>query len=190
MLFATQFNPPVNHSRRCARRRDPLSWCCTHSGPQRPIGRQGRSARCGGHTAHGGTHDVAGRAARIPSRSSSSPTTPAVGPGSTRASRGRDRRGPVVDAPPGPAHAPPAPPVAAPNPLSRREREVLGMLARGLRNKEIAELLFIADRTVKFHAQAIYRKLAVANRTEAVSVALRRGIVALDAPVPGARDAA
>jgi DNA-binding NarL/FixJ family response regulator len=66
-------------------------------------------------------------------------------------------------------------------PLSKREREVLVMLARGLPNKEIARLLFIADRTVKWHTQAIYRKLAVTNRTEAVGVALRRGLVALDA---------
>jgi DNA-binding NarL/FixJ family response regulator len=43
---------------------------------------------------------------------------------------------------------------------------------------------------VKFHAQAIYRKLEVTNRTEAVSVALRRGIVALDLLVSSARDAA
>jgi DNA-binding NarL/FixJ family response regulator len=86
------------------------------------------------------------------------------------------------------ADAPPL--VSAPNPLSAREREVLGMLARGLRDKEIANLLFITDRTVRFHAQAIYRKLDVANRTEAVTVALRRGIVALDPPVPEASDAA
>jgi DNA-binding NarL/FixJ family response regulator len=80
--------------------------------------------------------------------------------------------------------------VATPNPLTMREREVLGMMVHGLRNKEIADLLFITDRTVKFHAQAIYRKLDVANRTEAVCVALRRGIVALDPPVPLASDAA
>ena len=76
------------------------------------------------------------------------------------------------------------------NPLSAREREVLGMLVRGLPNKEIAAHLFIADRTVKFHAQSIYRKLEVANRTEAVSVAIRRGIVTLDPPVSSASDAA
>ncbi len=75
-------------------------------------------------------------------------------------------------------------------PLSTREREVLDMMARGLRNKEIAHLLFITDRTVKFHAQTIDRKLDVANRTEAVSVALRRGILALDRPMPSASDAA
>jgi DNA-binding NarL/FixJ family response regulator len=77
-----------------------------------------------------------------------------------------------------------------PSSLSAREREVLEMLVRGLRNKEIADRLFITDRTVTWHTQSIYRKLDVANRTEAVSVALRRGIVALDASVPSASDAA
>ena len=97
----------------------------------------------------------------------------------------------VVDTSLGRAHAPAEWPIGpTPNPLSAREREVLGMMVRGLRNKEIADLLFISDRTVKFHAQAIFRKLDVANRTEAVSVALRRGIVALDSSWPSASDAA
>lgn len=97
----------------------------------------------------------------------------------------------VVDTSLGRGHVPSEPPVISmPNPLSAREREVLGMMVRGLRNKEIADLLFISDRTVKFHAQAIFRKLDVANRTEAVAVSLRRGIVSLDPSVPSARDAA
>jgi DNA-binding NarL/FixJ family response regulator len=74
--------------------------------------------------------------------------------------------------------------------LSAREREILGMMARGLRNKEIARLMFITDRTVKFHAQTIYRKLDVTNRTEAVGVAYRHGIVALDLPIPSVSDVA
>jgi DNA-binding NarL/FixJ family response regulator len=69
-------------------------------------------------------------------------------------------------------------------PLSAREREVLAMMARGLRYKEIAHALFIAERTVKWHAQAIYRKLEVTSRTEAVIAGLRRGIVTLDATTP------
>jgi DNA-binding NarL/FixJ family response regulator len=97
----------------------------------------------------------------------------------------------VVDTSLGREHAPSGSPVGStPNLLSAREREVLGMMVRGLRNKEIADLLFISDRTVKFHAQAIFRKLDVANRTEAVSVAFRRGIVALDSSVPSASDVA
>jgi DNA-binding NarL/FixJ family response regulator len=74
--------------------------------------------------------------------------------------------------------------------LSAREREVLGMLARGLRNREIARRLFISDCTVKFHTRTIYRKLDVANRTEAVGVAYRQGIVALDLPLTAASDLA
>jgi DNA-binding NarL/FixJ family response regulator len=101
----------------------------------------------------------------------------------------RRRRALVADASPDRAAASDKPSVVAtPNPLSAREQEVLGMLVRGLRNKEIANHLFITDRTVKFHAQAIYRKLGVANRTEAVCVALRQGLVALDPSVPPASD--
>jgi len=74
--------------------------------------------------------------------------------------------------------------------LSAREREVLGMLARGLRNKEIARRLFISDCTVKLHTRNTYRKLDVANRTEAVGVAYRQWIVALDLPVLSGSDAA
>jgi DNA-binding NarL/FixJ family response regulator len=89
------------------------------------------------------------------------------------------------------ADVPEEPPVVStPNLLSGREQQVLGMLARGLRNKEIAEQLFIAPSTVNYHLTAIFNKLGVANRTEAVSVALRRGILALDLPVPSASDAA
>lgn len=65
-------------------------------------------------------------------------------------------------------------------PLSAREREVLEMLARGLRNKEIAEQLFISPSTVNYHLTAIFNKLTVANRTEAVGVALQRGLITLD----------
>jgi DNA-binding NarL/FixJ family response regulator len=61
--------------------------------------------------------------------------------------------------------------------LTPRELDVLTLMARGLRNKEIATELFITERTVKFHANAIYQKLAVGGRTEAVSKALQRGLV-------------
>jgi DNA-binding NarL/FixJ family response regulator len=64
------------------------------------------------------------------------------------------------------------------------------MMVRGLRYEDLARLLFITDRAVIWHARSIYRTLDVANRTEAVGVALRRGIVALDPPVPPASDAA
>ncbi|HET7036031.1 MAG TPA: response regulator transcription factor [Thermomicrobiaceae bacterium] len=61
--------------------------------------------------------------------------------------------------------------------LTPREKDVLNLMARGYRNKEIAHDLHITERTVKFHANAIYRKLDVGGRTEAVSKALQRGMV-------------
>ena len=64
-------------------------------------------------------------------------------------------------------------------PLTRREREVLQMLAGGLANKEIAARLAISDHTVKFHVASILGKLGVASRTEAVSTGIRRGLVML-----------
>jgi len=64
-------------------------------------------------------------------------------------------------------------------PLTRREREVLQMLATGLANKEIAARLAISDHTVKFHVASILGKLGVSTRTEAVSVGIRRGLVLL-----------
>lgn len=61
--------------------------------------------------------------------------------------------------------------------LTPRELDVLTLMARGLRNKEIAYELSITERTVKFHANAIYRKLDVGGRTEAVSKAIQKGLV-------------
>jgi LuxR family maltose regulon positive regulatory protein len=54
-------------------------------------------------------------------------------------------------------------------PLSPRELEVLHLMALGLTNKKIAEQLVVAPGTIKAHAASIYRKLDVANRTEAVA---------------------
>jgi DNA-binding NarL/FixJ family response regulator len=64
-------------------------------------------------------------------------------------------------------------------PLTPREGQVLALLAEGLANKAIAERLGISDQTVKFHVAAILGKLGVANRTEAVRVAVRRGLIAV-----------
>jgi len=64
-------------------------------------------------------------------------------------------------------------------PLTRREREVLQMLAGGLANKEIAARLAISDHTVKFHVASILGKLGASTRTEAVSAGIRRGLVLL-----------
>jgi two-component system, NarL family, response regulator LiaR len=61
--------------------------------------------------------------------------------------------------------------------LTDRELEVLGLLTRGLRNKEIAEKLIISERTVKFHVGVIFQKLGVSNRAEAVSRAIQKRLV-------------
>jgi DNA-binding CsgD family transcriptional regulator len=67
----------------------------------------------------------------------------------------------------------------APGPLTERESEVLGLLAQGLANKQIAVVLGISEHTVKFHVSSIYSKLNVTNRTEAVREGLRGGWIAL-----------
>jgi two-component system NarL family response regulator len=64
--------------------------------------------------------------------------------------------------------------------LSSRERDVLRLLVGGKRNREIATALDIAEGTVKLHVSSILGKLGVVDRTEAVTVALQRGIVQLD----------
>jgi DNA-binding NarL/FixJ family response regulator len=60
--------------------------------------------------------------------------------------------------------------------LSRREREVLGLLASGLSNKEIARRLQVETVTVAVHLSSVYRKLGAANRTQAVRIALEQGL--------------
>ncbi|HEY4440087.1 MAG TPA: response regulator transcription factor [Candidatus Elarobacter sp.] len=67
----------------------------------------------------------------------------------------------------------------AAEPLTEREREVLGMLARGLSNRRIAERLAISENTVKAHVAAILAKLGAATRTEAVTLGVRLGLVML-----------
>lgn len=63
--------------------------------------------------------------------------------------------------------------------LTLRETEVLELLAEGLSNKAIAGRLGISDQTVKFHVASIGGKLGAANRTDAVRLAVRRGLIAL-----------
>jgi DNA-binding NarL/FixJ family response regulator len=60
--------------------------------------------------------------------------------------------------------------------LSHREIEVLGLLAQGLSNKEIAGVLWLSDRTVERHITGLYRKIGVARRSEATAFALRHGM--------------
>lgn len=63
--------------------------------------------------------------------------------------------------------------------LTPRERQVLELVADGLSNKAIAARLGVSDETVKFHLTAIFGKLGASNRTDAVRLALRRGLVPL-----------
>jgi DNA-binding NarL/FixJ family response regulator len=67
----------------------------------------------------------------------------------------------------------------SPEPLTPREFEVLGLLALGLTNREIAGRLFISERTVKFHVSSLMHKLGAENRTETVTIAAQRGLIQL-----------
>jgi DNA-binding NarL/FixJ family response regulator len=79
--------------------------------------------------------------------------------------RGRDGR---VGAPPD---------AAALDDLTEREREVLGLVARGFTNREIATRLFLSEGTVKTHVKRIFFKLGLHDRTQAVILAYEVGLV-------------
>jgi DNA-binding NarL/FixJ family response regulator len=64
-------------------------------------------------------------------------------------------------------------------PLTPRETEILQFLAQGFTNKQIAWKLSISEHTVKFHISSIYGKLGAANRTEAVRLGARSGIIVI-----------
>jgi DNA-binding NarL/FixJ family response regulator len=63
--------------------------------------------------------------------------------------------------------------------LTTREIEVLGQIAGGNRNRDIAEQLFISEETVKVHIKHIMEKLGASDRTQAVAIGIRRGIIQL-----------
>src|SRR5215470_17269110 len=63
--------------------------------------------------------------------------------------------------------------------LTAREVEVLRQVAGGNRNRDIAERLFISEETVKVHVKHVMEKLGASDRTEAVAIAIRRGIIQL-----------
>jgi DNA-binding NarL/FixJ family response regulator len=69
--------------------------------------------------------------------------------------------------------------------LTRREREVLAAIARGMNNAEVAGQLFLSEATVKTHVHRILMKLGVADRAQAVAVAYRLGLVKPDGRSPG-----
>ena len=64
-----------------------------------------------------------------------------------------------------------------PDALTAREKEVVGLVAAGLANREIADRLSLSERTVKFHVSSILSKLGAKNRTEAVRLAREGGLI-------------
>jgi DNA-binding NarL/FixJ family response regulator len=66
--------------------------------------------------------------------------------------------------------------------LTKREREILQLVAEGYSNAQLARMLWVTEQTVKFHLSNVYRKLNVSNRTEAARWAQLHGLV----PTPGA----
>ncbi len=64
--------------------------------------------------------------------------------------------------------------------LTKRELEVLGLVARGLTNKEVAAAIGRTNETVKLHLKRIYAKMRVSDRTQAVTIGLRRGLIHLE----------
>jgi two-component system, NarL family, response regulator LiaR len=63
--------------------------------------------------------------------------------------------------------------------FTQRQLQVLRLLARGLPNKQIAERLFVSERTVKAYLSSIFEKLQVQNRSGAITAALRLGLIDL-----------
>jgi DNA-binding NarL/FixJ family response regulator len=64
-----------------------------------------------------------------------------------------------------------------PDVLSKREKEILQLIAQGYSNKEIAEQLFLSVKTIETHRRSIYRKLGLKNRVQATSYAIHHGLV-------------
>jgi len=83
----------------------------------------------------------------------------------------------AAPASPAPTATPAAEAPAAPPTLSGREKEILRLVAQGLSNREMAEMLSISRLTVECHTKNIYRKLVVGSRTEAVFQARRHGLL-------------
>ena len=63
--------------------------------------------------------------------------------------------------------------------LTERERSVLNLLAHGKRNRDISEILFISEHTVKFHLTGLLQKLQASNRTDVVTKAINMGLISI-----------
>ncbi|ONI78020.1 hypothetical protein ALI144C_32040 [Actinosynnema sp. ALI-1.44] len=97
-----------------------------------------------------------------------------------------------IDRPPAPAVTTTRPGTGESDPgrrnldLTRRQQQVLDLVAQGLSNRRISRTLRIAEQTVKAHLHMIYRKMGAADRTEAALMAMREGLahrpVGVDAP--------
>lgn len=72
-------------------------------------------------------------------------------------------------------------------PLSRRELQVLQLIADGLENQAIADILYVSVETVRTHVKSILRKLSSRDRTHAVAVAFRSGVLVVDEQSPSSR---
>lgn len=84
----------------------------------------------------------------------------------------------------GPTVAPEAILPSGANPLTKREQEILALVARGKSNQEIAEDLYIAPGTVRVHVHTILQKLEVRDRTQAAILAIQHGLVSLPENLP------
>jgi DNA-binding NarL/FixJ family response regulator len=83
----------------------------------------------------------------------------------------------IPGAAPAPTPAPAGAPLEAPGGLTRRELEILKLMAEGRSNVQLARMLWVTEQTVKFHLSNIYRKLDVANRTQAARWAQHNGLL-------------
>jgi DNA-binding NarL/FixJ family response regulator len=68
------------------------------------------------------------------------------------------------------------------SPLSQREREIVGLVAQGYKNREMAEKMFISEQTVKNHLHNIFDKLGVSDRLELALYAIHKGLHLVDRP--------